>query len=77
MFKMVLVTKPLTVTMPAPKANAAVPKLTVSPFRVLTFPGTSVPPELVLQPCAELPLVGIAHVPLAVPKPLVEPLLSQ
>jgi hypothetical protein len=72
-----LVTLPLIVTVPAPKARVAVPKLTLSAAVVVTLPGTSVPPELVLHPCEALPVVGTAHVPPAVPKPAVAPLLSQ
>jgi hypothetical protein len=72
-----LVTLPLIVTVPAPKANVAAPKLTSSATVVVTFPGTSVPPELVLHPCEEFPVVGTAHVPSAVPKPGLLPLLSQ
>ena len=60
-----------------PEGERGVPKLTSSPLVVVTFPGTSVPPELVLQPCEALPVVGTAHVPPAVPKPAADPLLSQ
>ena len=77
MFRVVLVTKPLTVIVPAPKASAPVPKLTMSPFVVVTVPGTSVPAELVLHPWEASPVDGDAQVPPAVPKPALVPLLSQ
>ena len=68
-------TVPETVMVPATRPAVAVPKLSVSPVPVVTLPGTAVPAELVLQPGVG-PGVGAAHVPPAVPKPVVLELLS-
>ena len=70
-------TLPLTVTVPAASPVAPLPKLRASVVAVVTLPGSVAPVESVLHPCELLPVVGAAHVPPAVPKPAVPPLLSQ
>lgn len=67
-----------TVIVPAARPAEPVPKFKASVALVVVVPEGSVAPvESVLQPWVELFVVGAAHVPVAVPKPAVPPLLSQ
>ncbi len=71
-------TVPETVIVPAARPSEAVPKFKESVELVVVVPeGSVLPVESVLQPWVALFVVGAAHVPPAVPKPAVPPLLSQ
>ena len=71
-------TLPETVIVPVPNWLEAVPKFTAVEVEVVVVPeSASVPVKEVLQPWVASFVVGSAHVPLAVPNPAVEPLLSQ
>ena len=71
-------TLPETVIVPVSSWLEAVPKFTAVEVVVVVVPeSASVPVEEVLQPWVASFVVGSAHVPLAVPNPAVEPLLSQ
>ena len=72
-------TVPLVVMVPAAKPVAPLPKLRLSLVVVVTLlPLIAVEPVVsVVQPAVAVPVVGAAHVPLAVPKLAVALLLSQ
>ena len=71
-------TLPETVIVPVSSWLEAVPKFTAVEVVVVVVPeSAAVPVEEVLQPWVASFVVGSAHVPLAVPNPAVEPLLSQ
>ncbi len=76
--KLPALTVPETVIVPAPRAAEEVPKFKSSEVVVLVVPVmVFVPADEVDHPWVELFVVGSAHVPVAVPKPEVEPLPSQ
>ena len=71
-------TVPLTMMVPAPRPLASLPKLTVSAVVVVMLAlGAVVPLLPVVHPWVELPMVGSAHVPVAVPYPAAVVLPSQ
>ena len=71
-------TLPETVIVPVPSWLALVPKFRASVVAVVVLPvGSVAPVEDELQPWVASFVVGAAQVPVAVPKPVVEPLLSQ
>ena len=71
-------TVPETVIVPAARPAEPVPKFKASEVEVVVvLEGSVAPVASVLQPWVELLVVGAAHVPVAVPKPAVPPLLSQ
>ena len=71
-------TVPETVTVPAARPAEPVPNCKASEVAVVVvLEGSVAPVASPLQPWVELFVVGAAHVPEAVPKPVVEPLLSQ
>ena len=71
-------TLPETVIVPVPSWLALVPKFRASVVAVVVVPvGSVAPVEDELQPWVASFVVGAAQVPVAVPKPVVEPLLSQ
>ncbi len=71
-------TFPDTVIVPSARPAVPVPKFRASEVVVVVVPeSVAVPVALVLQPWVASFVVGAAQVPPAVPKPAVEPLLSQ
>ena len=71
-------TVPETAIVPSERPAEPVPKFRASEVVVVVvLEGSVAPVASVLQPWVELFVVGAAHVPPAVPKPAVAPLLSQ